>query len=214
MSLYVKDIDQDEARKRLFRWTDRYGLKPLSQGGFRLIWQWLLAFEKAAPRLNLTAAKRRSQRLIQILDAIVLSATISKGPVLDLGSGAGIPGLLGAIYRPKIHFTLVEAVSERVSFMKEIIKLLGLANCQAETCHLGKDCCLPLASFATIISRGFGSVERFLRLAHPYVQEHGRLIYLLRAEVERETFPPPERLIAYRLPDGSLRYVLFYERRR
>ncbi|HFB83184.1 MAG TPA: hypothetical protein ENJ72_00185 [Thermodesulfatator sp.] len=210
---YLRDLNQKQCQRLLNHWLRRYGLSPLASQTFDCLWNWLTAFEEAAPRLNLTAAKSRSQRVSQILEAIILSEMIDRGPVLDLGSGAGIPGLIGAIHRRELSFTLAEALTERVVFMNKICLQLGLRNCQAVVCHFGKKCPLEEGRFGSLVSRGFGSYRRFLKLGAPYAKQGARFFYLLRPEVEEEQgLSRSSEVVSFRLPDGQLRYLLIYER--
>ncbi len=84
-----------------------------------------------AARMNLTAL-RSPEAVVRdgFLDALTCDGLI--GPqvrrVLDLGSGAGFPGIPLALVRPEIAFTLIEASRKKVSFLRHIVRRLELAN--------------------------------------------------------------------------------------
>jgi 16S rRNA (guanine527-N7)-methyltransferase len=84
-----------------------------------------------AARMNLTAL-RSPEAIVRrgFLDALTCAGLI--GPrvrrVLDLGSGAGFPGIPLALVRPEVEFSLVEASRKKTSFLRHIVRTLQLAN--------------------------------------------------------------------------------------
>ncbi len=83
-------------------------------------------------RFNLTAIQEPSQILVKhFLDSLSCLQIMREGPmekVIDIGSGAGFPGLPIKIVNPSIHLTLVESVGKKVTFLKHMIARLGLKN--------------------------------------------------------------------------------------
>ena len=87
-----------------------------------------------APRMNLTAhrtAESVARRLI--LDAVALDAALPAGvdSLVDVGSGAGFPGLPLAILHPERRIVLIEARERRHHFQRMAIRALGLTNVEA-----------------------------------------------------------------------------------
>lgn len=82
-------------------------------------------------RMNLTAL-RSAEAIVQegFLDSLACAALI--GPevrrVVDLGSGAGFPGIPLAVVQPAVRFTLLEASRKKTSFLRHIVRMLELAN--------------------------------------------------------------------------------------
>lgn len=96
------------------------------------------------------------------------------GPWLDLGSGAGFPGLIVAIMRPDWHLHLVESRSRRIEWLQRIATQLELANCRVE----GKRLELVDSSDASVISaRAFTALPRLLDMSARFSTE--RTIWLL-----------------------------------
>lgn len=81
---------------------------------------------------------------------------------LDLGSGAGFPGLVIAIMRPAIPVTLVESRRLRIEWLEATAGALGLANCRIEGSRVEL---MPDRKFAAISARAFAPLPKLLRLA-------------------------------------------------
>jgi 16S rRNA (guanine527-N7)-methyltransferase len=89
--------------------------------------QWLDQLVAWNARLDLTAARSTDELLdIMIVDALVLAPRIEKDTtVVDVGTGAGAPGLALAILRPDLRVTLVEPLAKRVAFLRTALAALG-----------------------------------------------------------------------------------------
>ena len=99
--------------------------------------------------------------------------------VLDLGSGAGIPGIPLKVVRPTVRFTLLEARRRRASFLAAAVRALGLEN--TEVVPLRAEEALALrpeleAGFDVVVSRCAGELQRVCRLASPFLAARGRVI--------------------------------------
>jgi 16S rRNA (guanine527-N7)-methyltransferase len=84
---------------------------------------WLARLEEWNARIDLTAA-RTPEELVDLMlaDALVLSARIAPDAALvDVGTGAGAPGLALALLRPDLRVTLVEPQAKRASFLRTVI---------------------------------------------------------------------------------------------
>jgi 16S rRNA (guanine527-N7)-methyltransferase len=124
----------------------------------------LLTAENA--RQNLVSAASLAQVWVrhladsaQLLD---VSRGTPKGPWLDLGSGAGFPGLVVALCRPDIAVTLVESRARRIAWLKEAAAALGLANVTVEGKRLEA---LPTLGAGTISARAFAPFPQLIALS-------------------------------------------------
>ena len=87
------------------------------------------------------------------------------GPWIDLGTGAGFPGLVIATLCPQIPVILVESRIRRVEWLTRMVEILGLANCRVE----GKRLELVEPFEARVISaRAFAPLPKLLRLSAPF----------------------------------------------
>lgn len=131
------------------------------------------------------------------LDSLTLLPLLDGFPappaLLDVGSGAGFPGLVVKTVRPHLAVTLVEPRAKRVSFLKHVIRTLGLSGISVLAARLEKGTpFLGGASrqFQVITSRAFTDIARFLELAAPFSPAGGKVICMKgpKAEEEIETW--------------------------
>jgi len=127
-------------------------------------------------RVNLTAITRPLEVVDKhLLDSLAVLAEVPAGAqrVLDLGAGAGLPGIPWAIARPDLDVTLVDAVQKKVAFIKAAAASLGLAarvhGLHRRATGAGDD----LGTFDVVVSRAFMDVEPWLALARHYVRPGG-----------------------------------------
>lgn len=91
---------------------------------------WLDAIASWNARIDLTAARSEGELVdLMVADAIVLAQATPQGArVVDVGTGAGAPGLGLALLRPDLELTLVEPLQKRVAFLRTVIGTLGAKN--------------------------------------------------------------------------------------
>jgi len=98
--------------------------------------------------------------------------------VLDLGTGAGVPGIPLAICRPDMHVTLLDRSEKKITFLRRVVASLHLENCQP-CCSTAEDLArrlLPEERFDIVVSRGVGSVSYLMRLTMSLLKPGGRLL--------------------------------------
>ncbi|MGQ4810291.1 Ribosomal RNA small subunit methyltransferase G [Candidatus Entotheonellaceae bacterium PAL068K] len=132
--------------------------------------------------VNLTGL-RQADRIIDVLvaeslDFIQRQVLPQTARVLDLGTGAGVPGIPLAICAPDLRLTLLDRSEKKVTFLRHIIPRLQLQNCQphcdtAET--LARHLCRH-QRFDAVVTRGVGRVAELLALAAPLLRPGGTLL--------------------------------------
>lgn len=132
------------------------------------------------------------------------------GNVLDMGSGAGFPGLPIAIARPAAHVVLVESRGRKVSFLEEACRTASIRNARVyhtrvET--LARDPAHRTA-YAAVTARAFGSMKLILALARPLAAPNGRIILPRAASEPSELDPPEAEVVNYVLPDRTQRRLV------
>ena len=98
--------------------------------------------------------------------------------ILDLGSGAGMPGIPLAICSVGLHFTLLDRSDKKITFLHRVVSLLRLENC-ALCCSTAEDLArafTPTQRFDAVVSRGVGPIAHLLRLAAPLLHPGGILL--------------------------------------
>lgn len=110
---------------------------------------------------NLTAVDDPGRMLpIHLLDSLSVAPFIKGGNILDVGSGAGLPGVPLAIYQPQWQITLLDASSKKIRFLRQLVTELGLA--QVKPVHERvEDFCVS-EQFDIIICRAYAPLETFV----------------------------------------------------
>ncbi len=119
-----------------------------------------------------------------ILNCVLLSPLLRPGVVGDVGSGAGLPGLVLAIARPDVDFVLIEPMERRVEWLDSEVARLGLANAtvlraRAEDARLDR----PLDQ---VTARAVSALSTLIPITVPLVRRGGELLFMKGARVEEE----------------------------
>ena len=106
--------------------------------------------------------------------------------ILDVGTGAGFPGVLIAIAKPNLPITLADSNKKKTYFLKKTIKKLGLQNIKVEESHLTNKANLGL--FSVITARAFSHTQNIINICDPMLQPKGRYLLLKgkRTKIEEE----------------------------
>ncbi len=180
----MSDISWSEAKSLLLKALEQAGVDWPLEENWSLLVRYGEALEEAASSLHLTAVKTRRERVLtQFLESLVLALKLPEtGSAADLGTGAGIPGLVVKLARPGLEITLLEALPSRVEFMNRIIQELGFRGVRAKAVHLGQD---PWPGpFDLVFARGYGAVRKFTLHAAKCLRPGGRAFYLWRKGIE------------------------------
>ena len=122
---------------------------------------------------NLTAIRDPHQMVSHhLLDSLSVLKHLWPGQWLDVGCGAGLPGIVLAIAQPDWHFTLLDSNSKKTSFVQQAIIELGLSNAEV-ICARVEDW-RPAEHFDGIISRAYTELGDFLRSTRHLIAEQGR----------------------------------------
>jgi 16S rRNA (guanine527-N7)-methyltransferase len=134
-----------------------------------------LALERLERFIELLKSENQKQNLVSaasldavwqrhIADSAQLLAYVPRGtgPWLDLGTGAGFPGLVAATLRPECEFVLVESRARRIEWLERAATALGLENTVVEGCRLEL---LQSRNVGVISARAFAPLEKLLSLS-------------------------------------------------
>jgi 16S rRNA (guanine527-N7)-methyltransferase len=132
-------------------------------------------------KVNLIGARDARQIVLNhFLDSIAVVPFVSEGSrLLDIGSGAGFPGIPIKIVIPSLEIMLLDSVQKKAFFMRDVIRSLGLKSIKA-VYGRAEDIIdeVPRAYFDFVISRAVGNIEKVIKLSIPYLREGGRIILM------------------------------------
>lgn len=132
-----------------------------------------------------------------LVNCALLGEAVPRGvDVCDIGSGAGLPGVVLAIARPDLRVTLVEPLLRRTTFLEEVVDRLELSNVEvvrarAEELHGTRD-------FTVVTSRAVAPLGRLLDWSMPLVREGGVLVAMKGATAADEVTSAAKELRRHR----------------
>jgi len=183
-----RNFETEESRGLLERGTRALGLDlaPEQIDQFLAYLDLLLKWNR---KMNLTALRTPREIIIHhFLDSLLLLPYLPEtGNLLDLGSGAGFPGIPLKIARPDLTIDLVEATAKKASFLKEVIRRLGLSGTAVIPIFLGKSPIPfePANPWEVFLSRGV-NLEVVLKAVEPYWGPSQRLLLMKGKDWEEE----------------------------
>jgi 16S rRNA (guanine527-N7)-methyltransferase len=128
-----------------------------------------------------------------------IAAPLFHGKVADIGSGAGLPGLVLAIARPDVQWTLVEPMERRVTWLTEQVSALGLENVEILRAR-AEDVRRPQA-FDVVTARAVSALRTLLPLTAPLVRDGGELTLLKGMNAANEIDAAQKQIKKYKLSD-------------
>jgi 16S rRNA (guanine527-N7)-methyltransferase len=142
---------------------------------------------------NLTALKNVSEVLdLHVVDSLTVlpnlkayfqEKRITSPTILDVGSGAGLPGIVLAIMKANYKICCLDAVEKKTAFVSAVKGELGLKNLTSKHARVER---LESMQADVVISRAFASLSDFVELAQNHVKECGRLVAMKANGVEDE----------------------------
>ncbi len=139
-----------------------------------------------------------------ILNSAV-AAPFFDGRVADVGSGAGLPGLVLAIARPDVQFTLIEPMERRTVWLNEQVASLGLHNVTVE--RLRAEEWARGRVFDVVTARAVSALRTLIPWTAPLVRVGGRLAYLKGANVAAEVDAAEKQMRRFGVVDVEIHVV-------
>ncbi|SOC51321.1 16S rRNA m(7)G-527 methyltransferase [Chromohalobacter canadensis] len=141
---------------------------------------------------NLTAVRDPEQMVTRhLLDSASIAAAVRGPTLLDVGAGAGLPGLVLAILDPRLAVTMLDGNGKKVRFQRQAVLELGLDNVtpvQARVETFEHD------GFDQIVSRAFADLATFLTLTGPLLAKGGEWLAMKGRDVETELAALPSEV--------------------
>ncbi len=135
-----------------------------------LLHRWNQAYNLTAVRDPLEMVPRH------LLDSLSISPFLFGDRILDLGTGAGLPGLPLAICHPHRQFLLLDSNGKKIRFLRQVLLQLGLSNVSLSWERMEQH--VPSQPYSTIVSRAVASLPQLTALAQAHVQRSGRLLFM------------------------------------
>ena len=166
---------------------------------------------------NLTAIREETQWVsLHLLDSLVVVPHLPPGRIVDVGSGAGLPGIPIALACPDRQVTLLDSNQKKGAFLTQASTELALANVKvvverAESYH-------PDTTYDVVISRAFSSIADFIRVAGHLCRAGGLLAAMKGARPDAEIAQLPgswtaETIIPLHVPGlGAQRHLVTLRR--
>jgi len=217
-------VDKDRLT-RLFLQASQEVSVSLSAQQVELFWLYLQELLEWNKTFSLTGIKNPDDIIIKnFIDSLTpLPYLDSSGSLLDIGSGAGFPSIPLKISCPELEVQLVEASRKKVSFIKHLIRTLGLEGVSVLHSRV-EEMAQPERPFRTIISRAFRRPAPLLQLVTPLLEPSTTLIAMLgpttsAEQNELEALALAEslevsRVVSLELPRGrGGRTLVFFQKR-
>ncbi len=196
----------------LFEWaaaTAGLTLSTTQMEQFRAYLATLLIWNR---KLSLVSQRAPAQIINKhIADSLFAASRCTDGEaIVDLGSGAGFPGLPIAIARPGAQVWLIEARGKKASFLEEACRAASVRNALVYHGRIEAAAADPVhrERYAVATARALGSTTAFLDLARPFLASDGRALAMRSVTEAREAALPGAEEIPYRLPDHTPRRLL------
>lgn len=188
--------------------------------------KYYLALEETNKVMNLTAITGEDAvATLHFLDcaAILREAGISGKTVLDIGTGAGFPGLVLKILRPDTRMILIDSLDKRIGFLRDTCELLGLEN--VECIHgRAEEAVTDLRETGDlVVSRAVAGLNVLAELCLPYVKKDGLFISMKGPDYEeeleaakpavKELGGKTEKCVRYSIPGTEISHSLILVRK-
>ncbi len=134
---------------------------------------------------NLTAIRERDQMIkLHFLDSLSILNHVHVKNILDVGSGAGFPGIVLAITKPELKVTVMDSVNKKTTFMQQVKSELALTNLDVVNSRV--EDYQPITLFEAVTSRAFSNLKNMMSLTQHTLQKEGVWLAMKSKDVKEE----------------------------
>lgn len=131
-------------------------------------------------KINLTKILKKDEIILKhFIDSLTINSFLNDfTQLLDIGSGGGFPGVPIAIYRQTINVNLIESSSKKASFLKELVRNLGIDNLKVFNIRAEQKPQYLKNSMDYVAFRAFGKIDEIVKLSGYYLKKNGKLLIM------------------------------------
>ncbi len=186
----------------------------LSANTVQTLLDYLALIQKWNKVHNLTAVRDPNEMVtLHLLDSLVVLPHINGKRLLDVGSGAGLPGIVLAICKPELQVTTIDSVTKKASFMRQAKAELGLKNLEVVGGRVEQF--KPTEPYDLVISRAFSDLNLFLSLTRHLIANNGTWLAMKGVFPHEELAQinvKPSQVLALNVPNlAAQRHLVFLE---
>ena len=134
---------------------------------------------------NLTAIREREEMIkLHFLDSLSILKHVHVKNILDVGSGAGFPGIVLAITKPELKLTVMDSVNKKTTFMQQVKSELSLMNLDVVNSRV--EDYQPTTLFEAVTSRAFSNLKNMMSLTQHTLQKEGVWLAMKSKDVKQE----------------------------
>ncbi|MEI6145342.1 MAG: 16S rRNA (guanine(527)-N(7))-methyltransferase RsmG [Methylococcales bacterium] len=164
----------DDCRKILVSGLEALN-QELTEHQIEQLLTYIALIEKWNKSYNLTSIRDKVSMVpMHLLDSLAIVPFITGKRVIDIGTGAGLPGIVLAVCFPDIEFVLLDSNAKKTRFVQQAILELKLKN--VSICHNRVELYRPEHNFDIAITRAFASLEDIMRLTTHLLNNEGVLL--------------------------------------
>lgn len=154
--------------------------------------QYLDLLEEWAQVVNLTAIKNRQEmEILHLQDSLSVLPYITGPRLIDVGTGAGFPGMVLAIARPELEVTLLDSVGKKTRFLQQVKARLKLT--QVTIVNSRVEDYDPELKFDQVISRAFSNLTKFVQCTEHLCKPNGQFLAMKGIVPTEEIEALPEK---------------------
>ena len=134
---------------------------------------------------NLTAVRDLPSMVIRhLLDSLAILPHLPEGSVLDVGTGAGLPGVPIAIMQPNRQVALLDSNGKKIRFLFQVKTQLSLSNISLHETRVEQFVATAVPDL--VVSRAFASLSDMVKMCEPLLRQGTRIFAMKGADVEAE----------------------------
>jgi 16S rRNA (guanine527-N7)-methyltransferase len=179
----------DQCRATLTRGIEQLDLELSVDKTTRLL-QYLALLDKWNKKFNLTAVRDPRDMVIRhLLDSLATLPYLDNKSIIDVGTGAGLPGLVIAICKPELGITLLDTNGKKTRFLQQVVMEMQLNNVSVVQSRV--ESYSPEHLFDRIISRAFTALDNMVDWCQHFLAPHGEFLAMKGAYPEPGQKPLP-----------------------